>query len=98
MKVLTEENIIKVDKKVEEIENEGLISLLGRTVTLFCLNYTYAGKLIGVNLTCVKLENAHIVYETGSFSDSKFKDAQKLNKEFYVQISAIESFGVLKEL
>ena len=97
MKILTEEKIIKVDQKIEDKENEGLISLLGKTVTLFCANYIYAGKLVGVNVTCVKLENAHLVFETGSFNDSKFKDAQKLNKEFYVQIGAIESFGVLKD-
>jgi hypothetical protein len=98
MKVLTEEKVTKVDQKIEEVQNEGLVSLLGKTVTLFCVNYIYAGKLVGVNQTCVKLENAHIVYETGSFSDSKYKDAQKLNKDFYVQVAAIESFGVLKEL
>jgi hypothetical protein len=98
MKILTEEKIIKTDQKIEEVEGEGLLSLMGKTVTLFCANYIYAGKLVGVNSTCVKLENAHIVYETGNFSDSKFKDAQKLNKEFYVKTGFIESFGVLKEL
>ena len=98
MKVLTEEKVIKVDQKIEEVENEGLTALLGKTITLFCVNYIYAGKLIGVNKTCIKLENAHLVYETGNFSEAKFKDAQKLNKEFYVQIDAIESFGVLKDI
>jgi hypothetical protein len=98
MKVLTEEKIIKVDQKIESVENEGLMALIGKTVTFFCANYIYAGKLVGVNQSCVKLENAHLVFETGSFSDSKFKDAQKLNKEFYLQIAAIESFGVLKDL
>lgn len=98
MKVLTEEKIVKVDQKIEEVENEGLMALLGKNVTLFCVNYIYAGKLVGVNKTCVKLENAHLVFETGSFTDSKFKDAQKLNKEFYVQVMAIESFGVLKDV
>jgi hypothetical protein len=98
MKVLTEEKIVKIDQKIEDVENEGLMSLLGKTVTLFCANYIYAGKLVGVNKTCVKLENAHLVYETGPFNESKFKDAQKLNKEFYVNVDAIESFGVLKDL
>jgi len=98
MKVLTEEKIIKVAEKIEEVENEGLIALMGKTVTLFCSNYIYAGKLVGVNKNCVKLENAHLVFETGAFTDSKFKDAQKLGQEFYVQMQAIESFGVLKSL
>jgi len=98
MKVLTEEKIIKVDQKIEEICDEGLLALMGKTVTLFCVNYIYAGKLVGVNDTCVKLENAHIVFETGDFSTHSFKDAQRVGKEFYVRTQAIESFGLLKEL
>jgi hypothetical protein len=98
MKVLTEEKIIKVDQKIEEVENEGLMALLGKTVTLFCVNYIYAGKLVGINKTCIKLDNAHIVYETGEFSSAKFKDAQKLPRELYIQIAAIESFGFVKDV
>lgn len=82
--------------KVEEVTGEGLIGLMGENVTLFCLNYIYAGKLVGVNDTYVKLEDAKVVYETGAFSDPSFKDAQKLPHDWYVQISAIESFGKLK--
>lgn len=82
--------------KVEEIQGEGLIGLMGENVTLFCLNYIYTGKLVGVNDEFVKLENAAIVYETGAFSDPKFKDKQDLPHDFYIQKSAIESFGKLK--
>lgn len=82
--------------KVEEVTGEGLIGLMGENVTLFCLNYIYAGKLVGVNDTFVKLENAKIVYETGPFNDSNFKDAQSLPHEWYIQLSAVESFGKLK--
>lgn len=79
--------------EVQEVEGEGLIALLGEQVLLFCLNYIYTGKLVGVNSTCVQLENPSIVYETGAFTDKKFKDAQALPHELYVQTSAIESFG-----
>ena len=82
--------------KVEEVSGEGLLGLMGENVTLFCLNYIYTGKLVGVNDTFVKLENAAVVYETGAFSDPNFKDAQSLPHEWYVQISAVESFGKLK--
>ena len=81
---------------VTEVEGEGLMSLLGQRVTLFCLNYIYAGKLAGVNETCVLLEEAAIVYETGAFTDSKWKDAQGLPSPLYVMLGAIESFTVLK--
>lgn len=81
---------------VAEVEGEGLVALLGERVTLFCMNYFYTGKLAGVNDTCVLLEDASIVYETGSFDSKTWKDAQKLPNSWYVQISAIESFGELK--
>lgn len=81
---------------ITEVEGEGLESLLNETVTLFCLNYIYTGKLVSVNDKFVKLQNPKIVYETGQFNSSEWKDAQQLPKEFwYVQTSAIESFGVL---
>ena len=76
-----------------EVPNEGLIALLNQEVLIFCFNYFYYGKLAGVNNTCIKLENVYQVFETGAFSDSKFKDAQKLASEWYIQLSAIESFG-----
>lgn len=82
---------------VTEVEGEGLEALLGQNVLLFCLNYFYAGKLTGVNQTFVKLEDAKIVYETGDFAKSGYTDAQKLpGSAWYVQTSAIESFGIGK--
>jgi len=84
--------------KVEEVAGEGFLALMGQTVTIFCMNYIYAGILIGVNDEFVKLENAHIVYETGAFGDKKFKDAQRVSNEFYVQKNSIESYAVTKSL
>ncbi len=81
--------------EVTEVDGEGLEGLLGQSVTLFCANYIYAGKLEGVNDTCVKLAEAAIVYETGPFMEPKWTDAQKLPNAVYVQIAAIESFTVL---
>ena len=84
-------------KLVQEVENEGLIKLLGKKVTFFCLNYIYTGVLIGVNETCVLLKNPAIVCGTGAFTDSKYKDEQSMNvDEFYISMNCIESFGVLK--
>lgn len=83
-------------KLIEQVEGEGLEALLGERVTLFCLNYIYTGKLIGVNKQCVLLEDAGIVYETGSLKDKEWSDMQELPHDWYVSISAIESFGKLK--
>ena len=83
-------------KIVKEVACEGLNKLLGERITLFCANYIYTGMLSGVNETCVLLTDAAIVYETGPFGENKWKDAQELPAEWYVQISTIESFGKLK--
>ena len=83
-------------KIVQEVNGEGLDKLLGERVTLFCANYIYTGTLTGVNESCVLLTDAAIVYETGPFGENKWKDAQSLPHEWYVQREAIESFGKLK--
>ena len=84
---------MKTLKEVIEVENEGMVSLLNEQVLIFCMNYIYTGKLVGVNDTFLKIEKCYIVYETGAHSDSKFKDAQLLAEHHYIQISSIESFG-----
>ena len=73
--------------EVTEVQGEGLEALLGQNVMLLCLNYIYTGKLIGVNDSCVLLENPSIVYETGAWGDKSYKDSQKLHStNWYVQM------------
>lgn len=79
-----------------EVEGEGFLSLMGDVITVFSLNYIYTGKLIGVNDTCILLEEPSIVYETGSFDSDNWKDAQRLPNQLYVQLGCIESFGIVK--
>jgi hypothetical protein len=82
---------------VETKDQEGLEGLLGSRVLLMCAGYFYEGKLIGVNKTCVKLDDAAIVYSTGTWADKSYSDIQKLHsKEWYVRKSLIESFGKSK--
>lgn len=85
-----------VTVEVVEVANEGLISLLGQTVTFFCMNYIYTGVLEGVNDTCVLLTSPKIVYETGAFTEKNWRDAEALPNQLYIQTSAIESFGIVK--
>ena len=79
-----------------KVEDEGLEALMGQRVTLFCGVYIYTGKLVCVNQTCVKLEDAGIVYETGPFNEKQWKDMQPMPNDWYVATQSIESFGVLK--
>lgn len=87
---------MKALTQITETEREGFMSLLGETITCFCAIYIYTGKLVGVNDTCIKLENPSIVYETGAFSEKSWKDAQALPNTIYLQTAMIESFGVIK--
>ena len=89
--------VMKKIVSVTEVDGEGLEALMGETVTLFCLNYIYTGKLAGVNDKCVLLENAKIVYETGELTSKTWTDAQPLPGNWYVQIGAIESFGLMNK-
>lgn len=77
-----------------KIQGGGLESLLGKQVLLFCLNYIYAGKLVGIDNGFLQLEKPSIVYETGKFSEPGYADVQLLHAPvWYVQRGAIESFG-----
>jgi hypothetical protein len=88
---------MKVIPTAVEVSGEGLESLLGRRVTLYCANYIYTGELVGVNSTCVKLSGTKIVYETGDYTHKEWRDAQAIpGSVWYVQTAAIESFGILK--
>jgi hypothetical protein len=83
--------------EVVTVENEGLLSLLGKKVTFFCINYIYTGEIIGVQEDCVLIKNPSIVYETGAFTEKTYKDIQSLCvDQFYIAKNSIESFGVLK--
>ena len=88
---------MQVLKQIEVDNQEGFLALIGQRITVFCAVYIYTGELVGVNESCIKLKDPAIVYETGPFTDAKWKDAQKLPHEFfYIQAAMIESFGVLK--
>lgn len=84
-------------KRIVQVEeSNGFEALLGERITLFCLNYIYTGKLVGVDESHLLLEEAAIVYETGPFNEPKWKDAQPLPQAWRVQIGAVESWGILK--
>lgn len=81
-------------KLVDEVPGEGLDALLGEKVLLICLRYFYVGKLVGVNDSCVLLENPSIVYETGKWEQKQYSNLENMNVEkFYVSRGSIEAFG-----
>jgi hypothetical protein len=87
---------MKIVTKIEENNEEGMLSLISQRITLFCVNYIYTGDLVGVSDVQVKLDNPAIVYETGAFSDKTWKDVQALPRTIHVRLSAVESYDVVK--
>lgn len=82
-------------KKFVEVTGEGLESLMGEKVAIWCERYIYAGKLIGVNTDDILLTDAKIVYDTGAIDKPGFADAQFLPCDWYVRIPKIESYGAM---
>jgi len=76
---------------MKEDNTEGLIALLEKKVCVYCLNYIYAGTLVGVNTQVIKLENGGIVYNTGAHDANKFDDYQRYTNSIYINVNAIES-------
>ncbi len=78
------------DEIVEE--DDGFASYLGKRLIVQCMNYNYSGKLVGVNGSCLKFDDAGIVFETGPLTAAAFKDFQKTPKPLYVQTAHIEAW------
>lgn len=82
-----------------EVENEGLTALMGEHVLIYAMSYFYCGTLTGINAECILLEDAKLVYETGSFDKAGYTDAQALpGKKIYIMKRNIEAFGLGKQL
>lgn len=86
-----------VTKEVQVMEqvSEGFYEpLLGKQVLIFGAVYNWHGKLIAVNDKGVILSNTSLVFETGSFTNKKFTDAQSLPcSEFRVAYGMIQGIG-----
>jgi hypothetical protein len=85
--------------KPTEVQGDGLESLLGEMVQVWCINYIYSGKLIGVNTADIVLEDAVVVYETGKMTDKQFKFAEPVaSKELFVRTAVIESYSLAPQM
>ncbi len=52
--------------------------LIGKLIVVMCANYIYTGILSEMRPDVLVLSEPSIVYETGSWSDETWKDAQRL--------------------
>ena len=66
--------------------------MMGERVFLMCAAYFYSGVLVGVNEQFVKLDDCHIVYDTGTLSAKEWTTAERIGDAHYVMVGAVESF------
>ncbi len=86
-----------IEKETDNpLEEGGYSNLIGENITVFCCRYIYYGQLIEEGEKYIKLKKPSIVYETGCFSEKKFKNIQSMNTDsFCINKDSIESFGIL---
>jgi len=85
--------------KFEESEKSPLEEMAGQYVQLWCLNYIYSGKLVGVNDSEVILVDSQVVYETGKLIDKGWNYSESTGvDELVVRLSAIESYSLAPQL
>ena len=76
---------------------EQLVELVGKKITVYCVNYIYAGTLDTVSKKAITLTGAKIIYDTGEFSGKDWKISSDFPKGTWnIMIQSIESFGILK--
>jgi len=84
---------------VETTDADGLEKFLGEHIQLWCINYIYAGLLVGVNENDCVLSHPYVVYETGKLTEEKFKFAESFGvQELFVRISSIEAYALAPQL
>jgi hypothetical protein len=87
------------EKRLEErrvnnatLVGEGLESMIGFRVLLCCPSFFYEGVLVGINAEVARLDDPHIVYDTGA-DPNAYADRSPTFAPFrYVRIDAIEAF------
>lgn len=80
-------------KVIEETDEQPFDALMNCRVMVRCMNWIYAGKLVAVNDVCLFLDDASIVYDTGSEKTHGYETEEKLPCQLGVMFSAIESFN-----
>ena len=78
--------------KEEEVMVKDLSQLKGKLYTFWCTRYIYHGVVKEVTKTFITLENASIVYDTGSFDKTSAETIEKLPHDCNIMIQSVESF------
>jgi len=90
---------VTVAQEIEVSENEfGVRTYVGNYVLVFTTTYIYYGFLKACNCDFIQIDNPYIVYETNTFSEINFKDAQKVSSNsLLLNIGHIETIFVTSQ-
>lgn len=86
MKVLTK----NVDDSIIE-------SYMGKKITILCVRYFYIGTLCAIDGDLIKISGARKVYELGKLETKNIESEESFNRDWVINVNAIESFGELKD-
>jgi hypothetical protein len=96
----TKKEVVMQEAESKVVDTDGgLLTLLGKTVLFHCMNYGYIGRLMGVNTLDIELHDMQVVFETGAYTSSKMKDAQKIHGSGvgFLKLAAIEAYWEIKQ-
>lgn len=96
----SDETLAKIKEQLgEELEVKeinDMSDLVGETYLFQCARYIYHGKVKAVNATYIELENAGVVFDTGSYNKEYPSDRQALPYNAFVMRQSIEAFYKMK--
>jgi hypothetical protein len=69
---------------------------IGKRPTFYAMNYIYTGTVVEVVGGSILLDNALIIYDTGSHTSPDWDKAEPMPNGWAVCIQAIESHGIFK--
>ena len=97
---VSEETLAKIkeyiDDDIQIKEIESLQDLIGEKFLFQCARYIYHGVVKSVTATYIELEDAGIVFETGTYNSSLPEDRQPLPHNAFVMRQSIEAFYKMK--
>lgn len=96
---VSDETYDKIKDQLLEKESKEINSmedLIGETYIFQCARYIYHGKVKFVHSDYIQLEDASVVFETGSYDSDKAENKQALPKGVNILRQSVESFYKLK--
>lgn len=95
----TQKEVWTAQKQTVDTATVGIPARVGQNVLVITGTYFYFGRLVTANCDFIEIADPYIVYETGEWSATKFKDAQRVSKNtLLISVGHIESIHVTEKV